>query len=209
VAGAGDCDDAASGVNPSATEVCGGGDEDCDGLVDDADPGRTGGSRFYTDSDGDGYGVSSSSTLACAASSGTSATAGDCDDGARATYPGATEVCANATDEDCDGSYSEGCPTSYYACPEYGAIDSGGTYSCSGSGSVYVESVYLQVGCNDGETGYYTASFSDGSSVSFSAGCGTTTTFTPRWTTGVTLYMHSGGGPDNHISHYAWGYTYR
>ena len=40
----------------------------------------------------------------------------------------------------------------------------------------------------------------DGSSVSFSAGCGTEYSFTPRMVSSATIYMHSGGGGDNHIS---------
>jgi len=33
-------------IHPGATEVCGGGDEDCDGLIDDADPSVSGQSLF-------------------------------------------------------------------------------------------------------------------------------------------------------------------
>src|SRR5436853_232208 len=33
-----DCDDVSFAAHPGGTEVCGGGDEDCDSLVDDEDP---------------------------------------------------------------------------------------------------------------------------------------------------------------------------
>ena len=55
-AAAEDCDDADPTVNPGATEVCGGADEDCDGLTDGADDSVTGTTTFYADADGDGYG---------------------------------------------------------------------------------------------------------------------------------------------------------
>lgn len=78
-----DCDDLDATVHPGALEVCDDGeavDNDCDGLVDEADdswePGT--GSDWYTDEDGDGYGVDGSETvLAC---SGDTTLAGDCDD---------------------------------------------------------------------------------------------------------------------------------
>lgn len=73
-----DCNDLNAAVNPGATEICNGIDDDCDGLIDDADPDM--------DLDGDGYG-------ACV---------DDCDDMDPAVHPGASEVC-NGTDDDCDG----------------------------------------------------------------------------------------------------------
>ena len=51
-----DCDDTNAAINPSATEVCDGADNDCDGLTDDADSGVTGQPTWYQDSDGDGFG---------------------------------------------------------------------------------------------------------------------------------------------------------
>ena len=63
-------------MNPGATEVCNGLDDDCDGA-----PGGD-----EVDVDGDGF-------LAC----------DDCDDGDAAVYPGATEACDGA-DNDCDGA---------------------------------------------------------------------------------------------------------
>lgn len=102
VSGAGDCDDADSASHPGGTEVCGGGDEDCDGLVDDADADVSGTSSFYADEDGDGFGSLTTSTAACVAPAGFVSDATDCDDGAAAYNPGAVEVCGGG-DEDCDG----------------------------------------------------------------------------------------------------------
>jgi hypothetical protein len=143
------------------------------------------------------------------ASSGWTSFASDCDDRASSTYPGAPEVCRNAVDEDCDGSSSEGCAATHFSCGAYGALDVGGSYGCTGPGLVHVQSVYFQVGCNDGETGDYTFTFSDGSSTSFSAACGTTQPISPRWVSSISMYMHAGGGPDSHISHDDWGLSYR
>ena len=55
---AGDCNDNDAAINPAATEVCDSSnvDENCDGLVNDADPTVTGTTVYYTDADGDGYG---------------------------------------------------------------------------------------------------------------------------------------------------------
>ena len=71
-----DCDDTDSAVNPSATEVCNGIDDNCDGVFD---PGKG-------DADGDGY-------AACGA---------DCDDTDSDINPDADEVC-DGVDNDCDG----------------------------------------------------------------------------------------------------------
>jgi uncharacterized protein (TIGR03382 family) len=96
-----DCDDASAAVNPGAAEVCNGLDDDCDTLVDDDDPDRTGGTSWYGDGDGDGYGDPSAGTLACAAPPSTVTDDSDCDDTSAAVNPGAAEVC-NGTDDDCD-----------------------------------------------------------------------------------------------------------
>ena len=101
-----DCDDTRVSVSPIAAEVCDSRDNDCDRLIDDADPGRVGGSTFYTDADRDGYGGPSART-ACVAPAGTVSGSTDCDDGLAAVNPGAAEVC-NALDDDCDGLYDEG-----------------------------------------------------------------------------------------------------
>jgi hypothetical protein len=103
----GDCDDADPAVNPDAVEVCGGADEDCDGLVDEADPDLVDIPTVYADADGDGWGAGPGVT-ACDPPSGTTLLDGDCDDTDAAVSPGATEVCRNGVDDDCDGT-ANGC----------------------------------------------------------------------------------------------------
>ena len=96
-----DCDDSGAAVNPGATEVCNGVDDNCDGTADeDAAVDAT---TWYLDSDLDGYGTDSASRPACSQPSGYVAAGGDCDDGAIAVNPGATEICSNGVDDDCDG----------------------------------------------------------------------------------------------------------
>jgi hypothetical protein len=100
----GDCDDVNSAIFPGATEVCDGSDNDCDGLVDDADPDQTGKTLWYQDLDGDGYGNASSSLYACTQPAGYLLNATDCDDTTASAHPGAVEVCDSSNlDEDCNG----------------------------------------------------------------------------------------------------------
>ena len=101
-----DCDDTAAGVHPGAAEVCDPADvdEDCDGLIDDADPGVTGQSTGYPDTDGDGYG-GTGALVACDLPDGTPVEATDCDDAASDIHPGAPEAdCNDPIDYNCDGS---------------------------------------------------------------------------------------------------------
>jgi hypothetical protein len=104
VADGSDCNDSLASVHPSATEVCNGIDDDCDSLVDGADPGvdSSTGSLWYVDADGDGYGSSTSTTRACARPSGYVSNSTDCNDANAAISPAATEVCDDL-DNDCDG----------------------------------------------------------------------------------------------------------
>jgi len=99
-----DCDDSDAGINPSATEICDGVDDDCDGTIDEDDSSLSDASAWYADDDGDGYGDPGRSTLACSAPSGTVSNGDDCDDTDAAVNPGADEICDAAdVDEDCDG----------------------------------------------------------------------------------------------------------
>lgn len=94
-----DCDDASSLIHPGATEYCGGGDEDCDGKVDDGAVGL-----FYQDLDGDGQGNPSQPYTAdqCEPPQGLVNDARDCDDGDASVLDGALELC-NGVDDDCNG----------------------------------------------------------------------------------------------------------
>ncbi|MCB9746378.1 MAG: putative metal-binding motif-containing protein [Alphaproteobacteria bacterium] len=79
-----DCDDDDPTINPGGVEVCDAldRDEDCDGLVDDADDSVVSGfSNFWPDDDGDGYGDPAGPLVeACDAPQGYSDNDRDCDD---------------------------------------------------------------------------------------------------------------------------------
>ena len=104
-----DCDDGDASINIAGQEVCGGADEDCDGLVDDDDPSAIGQSTWYLDSDGDTFGDVTATASACAAPASHVADATDCDDAEITTFPGAQEACDNV-DSDCDGDLVDGFP---------------------------------------------------------------------------------------------------
>ncbi|MCB9692361.1 MAG: hypothetical protein H6736_11150, partial [Alphaproteobacteria bacterium] len=78
----GDCDDTDAFVFPGASELCNFVDDDCDGLVDDADPDRNAlwGMNVFRDRDGDGFGDPFTASRTCRVPAGWSANAGDCDD---------------------------------------------------------------------------------------------------------------------------------
>jgi hypothetical protein len=106
VADATDCDDAEAAVNPDAAEVCNTIDDDCNGWIDDDDPGLTGASTWYQDADGDGYGGTAWTLDACLQPSGFVSDATDCDDLDADASPAGTETCDGA-DNDCDGTVDE------------------------------------------------------------------------------------------------------
>ena len=99
-----DCDDTNAAINPDATEVCDGIDNDCNDWIDDDDPGVTGGEVFYFDYDGDGFGDNSFTETACEAPENYVADNTDCNDAVAAINPDATEICDDANaDENCNG----------------------------------------------------------------------------------------------------------
>ena len=86
------------------TEVCGGGDEDCDGETDEEDAGDC--VVYYRDDDRDGFGLDDDGRCLCApVAPYDTVIVGDCDDslagGGAAKYPNAPELC-NGIDDDCD-----------------------------------------------------------------------------------------------------------
>jgi subtilisin family serine protease len=103
-----DCDDNQSSSNPAATEICDGIDNDCDGEKDEGLI-----SKFYRDSDGDGYGNPLSSVDACSAPSGYVSNGLDCDDTRQDVHPDLSEVC-DGIDNDCDGEIDEGLISRFY-----------------------------------------------------------------------------------------------
>jgi hypothetical protein len=100
----GDCADTDPAIHPDQVDTCNTIDDDCDGLIDAADP-VTDAPTFYVDADGDTYGdiADTVGVIACRKPAGYARNTGDCDDTNRAVHPGATEDCANAIDDDCDG----------------------------------------------------------------------------------------------------------
>lgn len=102
-----DCNDINNNINPGATEICDGKDNDCDDETDEGEdnPGCT---NYYIDVDNDGYGDDSIPPK-CLCGPDTPYTAtqvGDCDDTNGNVHPGATEIC-NGIDDDCDGETDE------------------------------------------------------------------------------------------------------
>ena len=109
VALGGDCDDTRASVNPGATEVCDGLDNDCDSVIDDA---AVDAFEVFTDGDGDGYGTGSA-VYACARGPLQATQAGDCDDEIAEIHPLAIELC-DEVDQNCDPLHDpkDGLPTS-------------------------------------------------------------------------------------------------
>ncbi|MCX6796784.1 MAG: putative metal-binding motif-containing protein [Candidatus Falkowbacteria bacterium] len=110
VASSSDCNDAQATINPGATEICNGIDDNCDGQIDEGLATTT----YYLDSDADGFGTTATTTTACAKPAGYSATSTDCDDTQAKVHPGAAEIC-NGVDDNCNGQIDEGLAiTTYY-----------------------------------------------------------------------------------------------
>lgn len=101
--GGNDCDDGDAAINPGASELCDGIDNDCIGGIDDGLTLDT----FYADTDGDNYGDPAVATSACAAPAGYVDDDSDCDDTDDAINPGVSEIC-DGIDNDCSGTIDDG-----------------------------------------------------------------------------------------------------
>ena len=96
----GDCDDEDPAIHPGAAEACDNRDNDCDGVVDDGNPGGGG------PCDPQGVPSCAAGTLVCAHVGGTGGAVGaevQCVD----YVAGEPELC-NGLDDDCDGDTDEG-----------------------------------------------------------------------------------------------------
>jgi len=112
---------ACTGRVEPGTEVCGGGDEDCDGMANDADPDISGAaapcpggaSEYWRDMDGDGVGTDTDAICACVRPSGyvSPGAEPDCDDTEMTAHPGLMEsetaFPCDTVDNDCDGVTDE------------------------------------------------------------------------------------------------------
>jgi hypothetical protein len=96
-----ECDDQDALVSPEGTERCNGADDDCDGVVDEADAADA--AVWFIDEDGDGAGSPAAWVVACAAPEGYAATPDDCDDQDAGVRPDAPESWYDGVDQDCDG----------------------------------------------------------------------------------------------------------
>ena len=99
-----DCDDNEAAVNPSATEMCDGIDNNCDGVIDEETAADA--TTWYADADTDGYGDINFPDVECTVPTGYVADNTDCDDTRFESNPGALEYC-NGFDDNCDGSIDE------------------------------------------------------------------------------------------------------
>jgi hypothetical protein len=96
----GDCDDQTAAVNPDATEVCDGLDNDCDGQVD---VNATDQIQYFDDEDGDGFGNLDAPVFRCEdLYTDVSLVSTDCDDTDELVNPIAPEICGDEIDNDCD-----------------------------------------------------------------------------------------------------------
>jgi len=96
-------------VDGDLVEICLGGDEDCDGIVDE--DGAYDATPYYVDADGDGAGDESTVMTSCDPLVDRVTLGGDCDDTRADLSPTNDELCSRF-DEDCDGRVDEGdvCP---------------------------------------------------------------------------------------------------
>ncbi len=97
-----DCDDVDPDVNPLATEVCNGIDDDCDTVVDP--PSSADAPTWFADADGDSWGDAATTTVQCTQPSGFVSDDLDCDDTEILVNPGQFEICGDGMDNDCDGT---------------------------------------------------------------------------------------------------------
>lgn len=106
-----DCNDTNMNINPNATEVCDGIDNDCNGQIDDGLPVFT----YYYDQDFDGYGTPDSSITVCNTNvpAGFSGNDLDCNDNDININPNSPEICDNI-DNDCSGTIDDGIQTFMY-----------------------------------------------------------------------------------------------
>jgi Putative metal-binding motif/Secretion system C-terminal sorting domain/Fibronectin type III domain/SprB repeat len=98
-----DCNDNNVLINPNATELCNGIDDNCNGVIDE-----NGTIQAYIDADADGFGAGAAVML-CQMLPGYAATACDCNNTNAVINPNALEIAANLIDDDCNGIIDDAC----------------------------------------------------------------------------------------------------
>ena len=149
----GDCDDTDPQVNPAATEVCNGIDDNCAGGIDEGFDAST----YYADSDGDGFGDPATAATSCVPISGQVLVAGDCDDINPDAFPGAAELCSTVgTDNNCNDDDDDVDPDAsdrvlFYPDADNDTFTLGtGALFCPGTDNPgYRTQVSVPVDCND------------------------------------------------------------
>ena len=114
-----DCDDEDPAINPEATELCDGADNNCDGHTDEA--GAADEPTWYSDADDDGFGDLDDTRTQCNAPFDHVLNGEDCDDGDDDIHPDASDLPCNEVDEDCSGE--DACPRSCADLQDAGGAD--------------------------------------------------------------------------------------
>ena len=131
------------------TEVCGGGDEDCDGQANEE--GADGCQVYFRDNDGDGIGGDAYKCLCGPTGKYTATSNGDCDDNNAGAKPGNVEKCSTSYDDNCNSQANEdgavGC-SSYYFDGDQDGYGVGGAVCKCGPSKPYTSTSTGD--CNDG-----------------------------------------------------------
>lgn len=140
-----DCNDAASGINPSAIEICNAADENCNGLIDEGIATNV----YYADIDGDGFGNPNISVSNCAQPVGYIQNNLDCADNLASVNPIAMELCSNNIDDDCNGLIDDANAVSiqqnYSLCQGEFILVGNSTYDTAGT---YTDLLIAANGCD-------------------------------------------------------------